>query len=207
MEHYKISKLLNDSTVSKFATKILVEVNDLSSGKYSINKNISFKTSILRSDLCDYSFAYIVVKGRINVKTTANMDIDQKHSAFKNNATFRSCISKIYSTLIYNAEGLDVVKPMYNLLEYSQNYSMTSGRLWNYYRDEIDDVDDNASDGKTLKYKTKIIGKKEERPARPSQPDPDQPPQPTKPTILSLNTEVTIPLKYLSNFLRSLDLP
>ena len=50
--------------------------------------------------------------------------------------------------------------PMYNMLEYSQNYSMTSGNLWNYYRDEIEDVDNNAPDGKSFKYKTKIVGKK-----------------------------------------------
>ena len=62
MKHYKISKLLNDSTVSKYVAKNLVEVNDLSSGQYSINKSIRFKTSMLRSDLCDYNDAYIVEK-------------------------------------------------------------------------------------------------------------------------------------------------
>ena len=56
--------------------------------------------------------------------------------AFKNNAPFKSFISKTNSTLINNAEDLDIVMPMYNLLEYSQNYSMTSGSLWNYYRDD-----------------------------------------------------------------------
>ena len=70
--------------------------------------------------------------------------------------------------------------PMYNLLEYSQNYSMTSGRSWNYYRDEIHDVNNNASDGKSFKYKTKIVGKTPERPERPTQapqnPDGIQPP-------------------------------
>ena len=57
--------------------------------------------------------------------------------------------------------------PMYNLLEYSQNYSMASGSLWNYYRDETDDVDDNASDGKSFNYKTKIVGKTTQSPAWP----------------------------------------
>ena len=75
MERYKISKLLNDSTVSKFVTKKWVEVNDLSSGQYSVNKNIRFKTSMLRSDLCDYSDAYIVVKERISVRSTENVNI------------------------------------------------------------------------------------------------------------------------------------
>ena len=64
--------------------------------------------------------------------------------------------------LINNAEDLDIVMSMYDLLEYSQNYSMISGRLWNYYRDKINDVDD-----KSFKYKTKIAGKTPERPPRP----------------------------------------
>ena len=63
---------------------------------------------------------------------------------------------KINNTLIDSAEDLDIVMLMYNLLEYSPNYSMTSGGLWNYYREEINDVDNNASDGKSFKYKTKI---------------------------------------------------
>ena len=110
------------------------------------------------------------MKGRISVRATENTDINQKDIAFKNNATFRSCITTINSTLTVNAENLDIVMPMYNLLEYSQNYSMTSRSLWNYYRDKIDDVDNNASDGKSFRYKTKIIGKTEARPPRPQRP-------------------------------------
>ena len=68
MEQYKISKLLIDSTVSKVATKKWVEVNDLSTGQYSVNKNIRFKTSMISLDLCDYSDAYLVVKGIITVE-------------------------------------------------------------------------------------------------------------------------------------------
>ena len=64
-------------------------------------------------------------------------------------------MSKINSTLIDNAEDLDIVMLIYNLLEYGQNYSKTSGGLWNYYRDEIDDVNDNVSNGKLFKCKTK----------------------------------------------------
>ena len=197
MERYKISKLLNYSTLSKFVTKKWVEVNDLSSGQYSINKNIRFKTSMLISDLCDFSDAYIVVKGRTNVRATEYTDIGPHDSAFKNNAPFRSCITKINSALIDNAEDLDIDMSMYNLLEYSQNYSMTSESLWNYFRDEIDNIDDNASDDKSFKYKTKIIGKTEERPARPAQPsanpDGSQRLRPAQPPIPPLNTEVTIP--------------
>ena len=90
MEHYKISHLLNDSIVSKFVAEKWIKVNDSSSSQYSVCKNIMFKTSTLRSDLCDYSDAYIVVKGTITVK---------------------GCISKINNTFIENAEDLDIVMP------------------------------------------------------------------------------------------------
>ena len=162
---------------------------------------------MLRSDLCDYIDAYVVVKGKIYARATANTYISQKDSAFKNNAPFRSWITKISSKLIYNAEDLDIAMPMYNLLEYSQNYSMTWGSLCKYFRNKIDDADDNASDSKSFKYRTKIIGKKEEQPGQPAlppaNPDGTQPPQRLVPR---LNAEFTIPLKYLSNFRRSLDL-
>ena len=68
---------------------------------------------------------------------------------------------KVNNTFIDNAEDLDIVMPMYNLLEYSDNYSMTSETLWNYYRDDVDNVNDNLSDVKSFKYKTKITGKTE----------------------------------------------
>ena len=79
------------------------------------------------------------------------------------NAPFRSCISKISITLIDNAEDLLISIQIYNLLEYSQNYFMTSGSLWNFYRDEIHDVDDNTLNGKSFEYKTKIVGNTPER--------------------------------------------
>ena len=101
--------------------------------------------------------------------------------------------------------------PMYGLLEYSQNCSMTSGSLWNYYRDEIDDVDDNASNGKSFEYNTTILVKTSRRPEE--SPQPSQNPDGTQPSwkprlpVPALDAEVTIPLKNLSNFWRFLDLP
>ena len=104
--------------------------------------------------------------------------------AFKNNAPFRSCISKLSSTLMDNTEDLDIVMPMYNLLEYSKTYSVTSGSLWNYYRDEVDNINDNPSDGKSFKYKTKIAGKTPKKPARPGNPgDANQLPQAVVPAL------------------------
>ena len=90
---------------------------------------------MLRSDLCDFSDVYIVVEGKIAV-IKPNSIMDDKKLAFKNNPLFVSCISKINNALIDNAQDLDVVMSMYNLLEYSKNYSKTTVSFWNYYRDE-----------------------------------------------------------------------
>ena len=155
---------------------------------------------MLRSDLYDYSDAYIVVKGTITVEGYDDNKKKDKNLSFKNNALFRSCISKIDDTFIDNAEELDIVMPMYNLLEYSDNHSMTSGSLWNYCRDEIDDdADENNAainkinntktiTSKSFEYKTKLIG-----------------------TISDnknvLDVEVVVRLNCLSNFRSSLDLP
>ena len=79
----------------------------------------------------DYSDAYIVVKGTITVKGTNNVNKKNKELVFKNNVPFKSCISKNNSTFIKNVEELDIVMPIHNLLEYNNNYSMTSGNLWN----------------------------------------------------------------------------
>ena len=92
---------------------------------------------MLRSDLCGYNDGYICIKGEIAVTELNNGTFD-KTLAFKDNASFTSCILKINNTLIDNAEHLDIVMSMYNLLEYSKNYSKTIGSFWNYYRDEPD---------------------------------------------------------------------
>ena len=129
MEHYKISKLLNGPFVSKFVTKKWTKVNDLSNSQYSANKNIMFQTSMLRSDLWDYSDAYIVVRGRITIEGDNDAKTRTKNLIFNNKAPFRLCISKINKTFVDNAKDIDIVIPMCNLLEYSDNYSMTSGSL------------------------------------------------------------------------------
>ena len=123
---------------------------------------------MLRSDLCDFSDAYIVVTGKIIVAYPNNNAYDKK-SAFKNNAPFTSYISKINNTLIDNAEDLDVVMPMYNLIEYSKNYRKTTGSLWNYYRDEPNSgfnnnrgrINYSIKDSESFNYKISITGKLE----------------------------------------------
>ena len=139
MEIYKISKLLSNSAVSKFVTKIWIEVNDLLGGQYSVHKNIGLNTPVQRSDLCDYSDAYIVVKERISVAGTNKAMTRNKMPTIKNNVPFMTCITRINSTFIDDAEDLDIVVLMHNLFEYSDNYSMASASLWNHYRDEGND--------------------------------------------------------------------
>ena len=167
MEYDKINDLLlsedNESEkLSKFVTREYVRVNSLSN-TYNKNKSIRFKTPMLRSNLCDYSDAYILVKGTITVtapgvNNNANNKRDKRNRPviLKNNAPFVSCITRISGELIEDADDLDIVMSMYNLLEYSKNYRKSTGSLYNYYRDELsDDADDNIKvvNSNTFKYK------------------------------------------------------
>ena len=109
---------------------------------------------MLRSDLYDFSDAYIVDKGIVTVSADErDRDKMNRQVILKNNAPFISCISKINGVLVENAEDLDIVMPMYNLLKYSKNYSKTSASLWNYYRDELTDEtnDDNGPNKNVIK--------------------------------------------------------
>ena len=176
----------NDKDLPRFVTKKWIKVYDQSEKNYNPNKEIRIKTSMLRSDLCDFSDAYIVVKGTITVTDPDNAKRN-KSVAFKNNAPFINCISKINGVKIDNAEDLDVVMPMYNLLEYSKNYRKTTGSLWNYYRDEPSNP--FSLNFESFKYKTSIVGK------TPKDND----------SLTSVN--VVIPLKHLSDFWRASNIP
>ena len=176
MEYDKINNLLlsedNESgKLSKFVTREYARVNSLSN-TYNENKSFRFETPMLRSNLCDYSDAYILVKGTITitapgVNNNAN-DIRDKRNRrliLKDNAPFVSCITRINGELIEDADDLDIAMSMYSLLEYSKNYRKTIGSLYNYYRDDLsDDADDNnfynikIVNSNTFKYKNKIIG-------------------------------------------------
>ena len=207
MEYQKIANLLNDESnkPSKFRTKNWVELNDDIRGACSPNKQIRFKTAMLRSSLCDYSDAYILVKGNITVNNTAAADADanntNKKVIFKNCAPFTNCISKINNTQIDNAEYIDIVMPMYNLIEYSDNYSKTSGSLWQYCT-EVPAVNNNgnivdfngANVTDSFNFKTKITG----------QTAADN----NNGNIAGrVDVEIMVPLKYLSNFWRTLEMP
>ena len=128
--------MLNDASnqSSKFRTRNWVEINDESRGTYTSN-DIKFKTTMLRSNLCDYADAYILVKGTITITGAGNdaaakrLDERNKGIIFKNCVPFTKCISRINNTDIDNAQGIDIVMSMYDLTEYSNNYSKTSGSL------------------------------------------------------------------------------
>ena len=109
---------------------------------------------MLRSDLCDFIDAYIVVKGDITLEGDNDANKRNKNITFKNNAPFINCISNINGVKIDNAEDLDVVMTMYNLLECIKNYKETTGSLWNYYRDEPSNPLSSSSE--SFKYKTSI---------------------------------------------------
>ena len=153
---------------------------------------------MLRSSLCDYSDAYILVKGNISVNNTtakgAAANNTNKKVIFKNCAPFTNCISKINNTQIDNAEYIDIVMPMYNLIEYSDNYSKISGSLWQYCKEIpavniagniIDFIATNTTD--SFNFKTKITGQ-------------------TNNNGEINAVEIMVSLKDLSNFWRTLEL-
>ena len=183
---------------SKFRTKNWVEKNDESRGTYSVNRQINFKTPVVTSSLCNYSDAYILVNGKTkvdNTTTAAAPTNKNKKLIFKNGAPFTNWISKINNTQADNAEYIDIVMPMYNLIEYSDDFFKTSGSLWQYCKD-IQAVNDdgnivdfngaNATD--SFNFKIKMT----------DQTDDDGE---------IANIEITIPLKYLSNFWITLEMP
>ena len=153
---------------------------------------------MLRSDLCKYSDAYVWVKGTITVTNPNNNVNFDRRLTLKNKAPFISCISKINGELVENVEDLDVVIPMYYLLEYSKNYEETSGSLFNYYRNEpkehtIGDgnnaINISIRNSESFDYKTKIVGSL------------------AAGDLEKDDIEIAISLKYLGSFWRSLDIP
>ena len=193
MEYQKIANLIDGTSnqPSKFRTRNWVEINDESRGACNVNSQIKFKTTMLKSSLCDYSHAYVLVKGRITIEGTGadaaarQADERDKGVAFKNCAPFTNCVSEINNTQTDNVKHIDIVMPMYSLIEYSDNYAKTSGSLWQYFRDE---PNDNIEDSKSFKSKIMITGK-------------------TSNNNNEKDVEIMVPLKYLSNFWKTLEMP
>ena len=138
METQKIVNLLNDSEKlnSKFATRKWYIINDQNDGQYGLRNDndstIRFETEVIKPNLCDYSDAYILVTGDIIVAAVAaNTNV-----AFKNCAPFTRCATHINDEHVETAENLDIIMPMYNLIENADNYADSSGSLYQFKRDE-----------------------------------------------------------------------
>ena len=215
MEYDKINNLLlsednKSEQLSKFVTRQYVKVNSLSN-TYNKDKSIIFKTPMLRSNLCDYSDAYILVKGTITVNGVVNgveNEILRRNRPLilKNNAPFVSCMTKINNEFIEDADDLDIVMPMYNLLEYSKNYRKIIGWLYNYYRDELSDDNNpnnfpniNVVNSSAFEYKNKITGNTYDVAEGAEGHNANR--------VVKKDVELNIPLKYLGNFWRALNIP
>ena len=185
MERQKIVNLLSNSDIEtqKFTTRKWYIINNQSNGQYGRgdenDSTIKFETKVIKPNLCDYSVAHILVSGNIENKT------DNAGVAFKNGAPFTKCITHINDEHLETAENLDIIMPMYNLLEYSDNYEESSGSLYQFKRDEPppDNDDVSVDTSSSFKYKSNLLGNE-------------------------VNTvKIAVPLMYSSNFFRSLEMP
>ena len=200
MENQKIINLLNKDDIDSkhLATKKWYIINDENNTNYGVNKDtgadnpdaIKYDTKVLKPNLCDYAEAYILIDGTIRAAAAdANTRL-----ALKNCAPFTKCKLEINDEHFDTVENLDIAMPMYNLIEYSDNYQDSSATLYQYKRDEppeddaVADLTDDNSD--SFKYKVKLLG---------------------NPVLdgatAKLTVKVVVPLKYLSNFFRSLEMP
>ena len=176
---------MNEASDSKFVTRKWNTVNDQSNANYDAGNEIIYNTKVLKSNLCDYNDANILVRSNI---AFARHQVTK--AAFKNCATFIKCITKVDGTTIDDSEDLDLVMPMYNLIEYGSNYSETTGHLW-FYEATNFNADIANNNCKSFEYKAKLLGKAEVDGAN---------------EILK-NATIAVSLEYLSNIWRSLDMP
>ena len=206
MENQKIINLLNKSNTNSrhFATKKWYMINNENNTNYGVNKDtgannpdtIKYDTRVLKPNLCDYADEYILFDGTIRA-ANANVDVGNNvgtRLALKNCAPFTKCNLEINDEHVDTAENLDIVMPMYNLIEYSDNYQDSSATLYQYRRDEPPEADPIAdlthNNSTSFEYKIKLLGN----------PVIDN-------NIGKTNVKIVVPLKYLSNFFRSLEMP
>ena len=206
MENQKIISLLNkgDTNSRHFATKKWYIINDENNTNYGVNKDtgannpdtIKYDIRVLKPNLCDYEDAYILVDGTIRAQAIVagapEVNADTR-LALKNCAPFTKCNLEINDEHVDTAANLDIVMPMYNLIEYSDNYQDSSATLYQYKRDEppvnlANNLEVNNSN--SFKYKVNLLG----NPVVAN-------------NIARLNVKIVVPLKYLSNFFRSLEMP
>ena len=202
MENQKIIKLLDKDDIDSkhFATKKWYIVNDENNTNYGVNKEtgannpdtIKYDTRVLKPNLCDYADAYILVDGTIRAEAANAANAEASRLALKNCAPFTKCNLKINDEHVDTAENLDIIMPMYNLKEYLDNYEDSSATLYQYKPDEPPDnnVDLTANNSESFKYKVNLLGN----------------PVVTN-RIVKRNLKIVVPLKYSSNFFRSLEMP
>ena len=187
IETQKIINLLNDSSneETKFATKMWYVIDSQTTkDKYKQGDAIKFETKTIKSSLRDYSDAFILVTGNITVIAANDTDV-----GFKNRARFSPCTTKINDVFVDEANHIYIAMPMYNLIEYSDNYSDTSGSLWQFKRDEVsnNNADLTFDNFQSFKYKAAFVGNNGKSSVK--------------------DTKIVVPLKYLSTFWRSLEMP
>ena len=196
MENQKINNLFDkiDTDSKHFATKKWYIINDENNTNYGVNKDtgadnpdtIKYDTRVLKPNLCDYAEAYISVDGTIRATNAVNAT----RLALKNCAPCTKCNLEINDEHVDTAENLDIVMPMYNLIEYSDNYQDSSATLYQYKRDEPpeDDAiaDLTADNSDSFKYKIKLLGNVTEVAGNAA-------------GVRRLNVKIVVPLKYLSN--------
>ena len=201
MENQKIINSLNKSDTNSrhFATKKWYIINDENNTNYGVNKDtgannpdtIKYDTRVLKPNLCDYAEVYILVDGTVRAEGA----LDATGLALKNCAPFTKCNLEINDEHVDTAENLDTVMPMYNLIEYSDNYQDSSATLYQYERDESPEADAIAdlavNTSSSFKYKANLLGNIDA----------------AIPNVVIQHVKVVIPLKYLSNFFRSLEMP
>ena len=200
MENQKIINFLDkiDTDSKHFTTKKRYIINDKNNTNYGVDKitgannsdTIKYDTRVLKPNLCDYAEAYILVDGTIRAAYNVN---DDTRLALKNCALFTKCNLEINDEHVHTAENLHIVMPMYNLIEYSDNYQDSSATLYQYKRDETqDDLANNlaTNTSSSFKYKVNLSG----NPVDAN-------------NVARLSLKVAVPLKYLSNFFRSLEIP
>ena len=185
-----------------FATKKWYIINDENNTNYGVNKDtgannpdtIKYDTGVLKPNLCDYTEAYILVDGTIRAEGA----LDSTRLALKNCAPFTKCNLEINDEHVDTAENLDIVMPMYNFIEYSDNYQDSSATLYQYKRDEPPEADTIAdlavNTSSSFKYKANLLGNIDAA-------------IPNVARVARLNVKIVVPLKYLSNFFRLLEMP
>ena len=198
METQKIANLLNDSDneSSKFATRKLYIINDQNNGLYGEgnedDSTIKCEANVIKPNLCDYSDAYILVTGNI---TTTGGD-ENTRVAFKNCAPFTRCVPHKNDEHVETAENVDIIMPMYNFLKYSDNYADSFGSLWQFKRNEQNINAAGIPNGVTrnnstpFQYKSSFLKTLD-----------------AADNGVFKNVKIAVPLKYLPNFFRSLEMP